>query len=327
MKKRLARKAFVSGIILLLFGISVISSVTSEGPQKKYEFLMIPTTWYVDDDNYPGPGNGTLENPFCKIQYGIDNASNGDAIYVFNGTYYENVVIDVSIHLMGENKNSTIIDGGGNDTTLIITADRVILNSFTIENNPGTSGGLEGIKITSNNNMITGNNIIAQSMEGILLSSSDYNNITQNTITDCYCGIYLFDSDNNTIAWNTIPDTNVGIQLSNSRYNVIVYNNITGALKNCMYLDRAVYNKILNNNLISYVKFPFAALTVSCSISPMNTWDGNYWDGRWEVWFGHNILVRTLPRPIYGQMNFLLYLNLPWINFDKHQAKEPYGIP
>ena len=29
------------------------------------------TTWYVDDNNCPGPGSGTQTDPFCEIQDGI----------------------------------------------------------------------------------------------------------------------------------------------------------------------------------------------------------------------------------------------------------------
>ena len=37
-------------------------------------------------------GNGP--NNYTKIQDAIDDASNGDTIFVYNGTYYENVIIN-----------------------------------------------------------------------------------------------------------------------------------------------------------------------------------------------------------------------------------------
>ena len=33
------------------------------------------TTWYVDDDNCPGPGDGSAGNPFCQIQEAVDAAN------------------------------------------------------------------------------------------------------------------------------------------------------------------------------------------------------------------------------------------------------------
>lgn len=46
--------------------IGVIASVTTGR-----------TTWYVDAANCPGPGNGSLKDPFCPIQNAIDAAVDG----------------------------------------------------------------------------------------------------------------------------------------------------------------------------------------------------------------------------------------------------------
>ena len=49
-----------------------------------------------------GPGN------YTTIQIALDAASAGDTVFVYNGTYYENLVIKKNIALIGENKNTTI---------------------------------------------------------------------------------------------------------------------------------------------------------------------------------------------------------------------------
>ena len=56
-------------------------------------------------------GNGP--NNYTFIQNAIDNADEGDTIFVFNysSPYYEKLVINKSINLVGVHKNSTIIDG------------------------------------------------------------------------------------------------------------------------------------------------------------------------------------------------------------------------
>ena len=47
---------------------------------------------------------------FNNIQQAIDNSSTGDFIYVENGSYSENIVLNKSVTLFGENKNNVILN-------------------------------------------------------------------------------------------------------------------------------------------------------------------------------------------------------------------------
>jgi len=155
-------------------------------------FMIVPTvgasgnTIYVDDDADPSWYNATHVK---TIQEGIGNASSGDTIYVYNGTYDENVIINKSINLVGEDKEITIVDGKGGGFVFNITADHVNVSDFTIKN------GSLGIKIFN-----TSNNIIT---DNIVKENSD-------------CGISVYNWSNNSLIYrnnfigNTIHATDSG---------------------------------------------------------------------------------------------------------------------
>lgn len=114
---------------------------------------------YVDDDNTEGPWDGSIDYPYQYIWKGIENADPGNVIYVFNGTYHEDITIFKSIDLLGEDKDITIIDGGGCCNVVEITADGVHLRGFTIQNS-GNNPNNAGISVNSKNNNIYANNIV-----------------------------------------------------------------------------------------------------------------------------------------------------------------------
>jgi len=105
-------------------------------------------TWYVDDDT-PGGGNGSIESPFNKIQDAIDASGNGDTVRVFNGTYYENVVVNKSVNLIGNGSLNTTIDGGWVSPSFKLSGDGITVSGFSI-----SKGSLAGIQILGNDILI-----------------------------------------------------------------------------------------------------------------------------------------------------------------------------
>jgi hypothetical protein len=75
---------------------------------------------------------------YAKIQWAVDAASSGDTIFVYNGTYFENVVVDKSLILTGEDKNTTIINGDGSRAVISINAANCVISGFTVKN--GSNG-------------------------------------------------------------------------------------------------------------------------------------------------------------------------------------------
>jgi len=141
---------------------------------------------------------GSGEGNYSSIQDAIDDAVDGDTVFVYDDSspYYEFVVVNKSINLIGENRETTVIDGGGSGF-VCISADGVTISGFTIRNESF------GINIRSNSNTITSNTITSNSWYGIDLHYSSGNTITGNTISlNNKYGIRLFNSVGNTILKN-----------------------------------------------------------------------------------------------------------------------------
>ncbi|MCK4614189.1 MAG: hypothetical protein KAU14_05235, partial [Thermoplasmata archaeon] len=111
-------------------------------------------------------GNGEHDN----IQDAIDAATEGDTIRVWEGTYYENVVVNKSVSLIGNGSEETTIDAGGSGSVVKITADWAKMSGFMVTGS-GTSWPDAGISVESNHNIISKNNC-SNNHYGIYLSSS-----------------------------------------------------------------------------------------------------------------------------------------------------------
>jgi parallel beta-helix repeat protein len=76
----------------------------------------------------------TVPDDYSTIQAAVYAAGPGDTIHVRKGMYKEDIIIDKSLTLQGEDRNSTIIDGGGDGTVVHITASHVLVQGFTVTN-------------------------------------------------------------------------------------------------------------------------------------------------------------------------------------------------
>ena len=200
---------------------------------------------------------------YPTIQEAINHANSGDTIFVNTGTYYENLIVNKSISLIAEDRDSTIIDGSANGSVISVKANDVDINGFTIQNS-GSVDSDSGIYINStgnniihntitnnkngiylyhsNSNVISDNNASSNSWYGIYLYYSNNNMISRNNASSNYNdGIYLYCSNHNTIANNKAYSNNNGIYLYYSSNNVIVDNN---ASKN----DSGIWIRQLSNN-------------------------------------------------------------------------------
>ena len=157
---------------------------------------------YVDDDFVDDPTN----HKWNTIPEGINDANDGDTVLVYNGLYIENVVVNKSIKLRGEDRDNTIIDGGGSGSAIHVTADGCEISEFTVRNSGEsqyTPISCAGINLGSDNNILT-NNTASYNECGIHLTSSSGNILTNNIASHNVIGITLwgYKSNNNTLTNN-----------------------------------------------------------------------------------------------------------------------------
>lgn len=91
---------------------------------------------------------GTGPDNYTKIQDAIDDAHAGDTIFVYSDSspYYENLVIDKTLNLLGENKENTLIEGGKDEIGVVsVEAHYVNISQFmiTTSKEQGIRDGIE----------------------------------------------------------------------------------------------------------------------------------------------------------------------------------------
>ena len=267
------RKMLLIGIVgLVLTVVFAIANVNPFGDVTATDNLS-PGTIYVDDDADPGWYDATHVK---TIQEGIDNASSGDTVFVYNGTYYENVVVNKTVDLIGEDRDSTIIDSGGGGYGIRIEVDCMITN-FTITNS--TANGIWGTgnstihmcTISENDGggiiwwysspKITNNIIRENGAEGIGFYSYKHG---KQCYTPFIVGNAISGNNGNGImvGWTTYHPTIRGNTIANNTGTGI---HIAGAVNCSIY-----HNNIVNNTQQAYD-------------NGNNTWynatlqEGNYW--------------------------------------------------
>ena len=330
--------------------MSIIPSMVAERP-------VLIETIYVDDD-------GGAD--YTKIQNAINAANPGDTVFVYNGIYNETLKIDVSINLIGEDKEKTVIDGRGVGNIIEVTADDVSISGFTIQHS-GPHMRHAGIYVCKTNYYeediiynvtIFGNNINNNVSTGIYLLCVYNSNIYENNITGRAIGIQIERSSNNKIIGNIVKNGYYyGIytqgwgngRISDYFYgsmaenNIISGNTVSNYREGILIGGSSVRNKITGNNVIE--NRGNGILTAYCfknEITKNNLIDNennalclaarlihlnaNTWD---ENYWGE---PKDAPVPINGRYFMITLIpfggmiEFPIVTYDKNPAQEPYDI-
>ncbi len=139
MKKRLAARWATVWPAVCLSGILLASSAFAQ------------TTRYVATTGSDAEGTtGSIEDPWLTISNGVARAAAGDIVLVATGTYAVtvNVLVGKILALRswnqgaggGEDRQNTIIDGGGICAPLYTKHAEALVSGFTLKNGNGTGG-------------------------------------------------------------------------------------------------------------------------------------------------------------------------------------------
>jgi parallel beta-helix repeat protein len=333
-------KKVLIGIFVFILLVGSVFSVSGTSISDISPFSLDGNTLYVGGS---GPGN------YSTIQQAINDADEGDTVFVYDDSspYLENVLVDKSINLIGEDRDTTVIDGHKNGHVVFIITDRVNLSGFTIINGVGgfIRSGVNvkanytiiskniirdnywGIGIWNNNegpvftlsgNIISDNKIISNSAKGISIHHSISSRIENNIISyNAQDGIIMRICHDIIIAGNEIKNNKDGIDMYQDCYrNDIYFNNFTFNRRSCINLLEVGNNNIYRNNFIGNL-WRNVKLKYNIRDIRKNNWYENYWDK-----------TRTSLYLIFG----LLYVEfwflgiIPWFEIDRTPASEPYDI-
>jgi parallel beta-helix repeat protein len=131
---------------------------------------------------------------YSTIQEAINNAADGDTIFVNEGTYYEHVVINKTLSLLGEDVSTTIIDGNSTGHVIHIVSDHVNVTGFTVQKSGNVHMPALEAGICLNNSadcVVSGNYLVDNGFCGISLLYSDRNIIVGNNITRWHTSAHL----------------------------------------------------------------------------------------------------------------------------------------
>jgi parallel beta-helix repeat protein len=301
---------------------------------------------------------GTGEGNHSTIQSAIEVAADGDTVFVFDESspYYENLYINNSIYLIGENRDTTEVFGVKNWSAILVSADNVKISGFSvlnsgdiilvagidirsnytlIENNYISANQSSGICIWSSSNTIKNNIIESNLLCGILLLYGVSNILEGNVISNNSIGIGAIDSNDNTINDNEISGNIYGLFFNGSCNNIISSNIISGGFLNSILFYHSDSNTIMGNEIKSsncglelqssrrntiqqnnFLRNNRNAYFENCR----NNWRNNYWNR-----------PRLLPKIIRGSIS----IPMPWpfqdivfriVNFDLRPALKPFNI-
>jgi len=259
---------------------------------------------YVDDNQVPGWYDATHVR---TIHEGINNATAGGTVYVYNGTYNEyKIFINITLNLVGQSRTGVIVSGNGTGSgnMFTINAAQVNISSFTMTNCRYIlyiSSSNNKIQYCTIDNMFKGVYLIGSS-----LSNQFINCIFRNSKSTSGYGIQFYASSNNIIrncsSYNNVYgfEINSGANNNNLR-NCSVYNNTDRGID----ITGSTTTSITNCSLYNNTKCGIYISSSSSSTSITNCSVHNNGNGSYNSGSNSNSITNC---NVYNNDNYGIYL-------------------
>lgn len=153
--------------------------------------MFSPDTLYVGGS---GPGN------YTTIQAAVDNASDGDTIYVYPGQYNGGIILSKALTIQGADPQTTIIDSGGYYDGITILHDDCTIQGFSIID------GHFAITARNASHIVITSNILHDNFHGIDLRNTTTTTVSHDLIENNQYGIRLYDAQGTTVTHNTLKN-------------------------------------------------------------------------------------------------------------------------
>jgi len=324
----LKKKNFQILIITIIFSCLLINLVTFDESLAEENIFEL----YV---------GGSGDSNFSSIQSAVDQAKNGDTIYVYNGNYHENIIITKSVNLIGQDRNNTIIDGRSTGNVLSLKTNNINLSNFTIRNsgsnysddnilhagvllesntciisNCDLRENLIGLNIVNSNNNTIKNCKIFINNGGVNIIKSSYNKLYDCSIfnNDLLFGMVLQGSDYNDIQYCSVSSNKaIGLIIRESSfnqfYNNIFSNNTHGIRIFSSNTENCIFNKFYLNNFIGN--------EINAYDDCNNSWDNNLIGNYWDDYNGSDLDDNGV-----GDQDYMI----PLISIDRYPLMDPLDL-
>jgi nitrous oxidase accessory protein len=209
---------------------------------------------------------------FTSIQEAIDNANSSDTIIISPGIYRENLIVDRVVTLIGEDRDTTIVDGGGVGDAISIRSDSVAIEGLTVMSN-GTGIRGNAIVVDHHRGIIVDATKLAGSYYALSLAFCSYSIFSNNFIINNTFGIEVINSNNNVFSNNTISGNEEGIAFDYvNNLNVFFGNTLSDNGEGALIRQSSSRNSFYHNNFLDQI---------TIETEDPNFWsrggEGNYW--------------------------------------------------